>query len=133
MHSIQPRTEEGAGAVLRLSELSVTFETPRGDVPAVRDVSLTVGRGECVGVVGESGAGKTQLFLAALGLLPAAARVSGGAWLGLLSLNALILVAAGIGLTGAAIAWLGGKRLDLASKVPFGAALAVALFALRLI
>jgi peptide/nickel transport system ATP-binding protein len=83
MHSIQPRTEEeGAGAVLRLSELCVTFETPRGDVPAVREVSLTVGRGECVGVVGESGAGKTQLFLAALGLLPATARVSGGAWLG---------------------------------------------------
>jgi peptide/nickel transport system ATP-binding protein len=83
MHSTQPRTEEeGAGAVLRLSELSVTFDTPRGEVPAVREVSLTVGRGECVGVVGESGAGKTQLFLAALGLLPATARVSGGAWLG---------------------------------------------------
>jgi leader peptidase (prepilin peptidase) / N-methyltransferase len=58
---------------------------------------------------------------------------AGGAWLGLLSLNALILVAAGIGLTGAAIAWLGGRRLDLASKVPFGAALALALFTLRLI
>jgi leader peptidase (prepilin peptidase)/N-methyltransferase len=58
---------------------------------------------------------------------------AGGAWLGLLSLDALILVAAGIGLTGAVIAWLGGRRLDLASTVPFGAALALALFALRLL
>lgn len=58
---------------------------------------------------------------------------AGGAWLGLLSLDALILVAAGIGLTWAAIAWLGGRRLDLASAVPFGAALALALFTLRLI
>ncbi len=83
MRSIPPRTEdEGAGAVLRISALSVTFDTPRGEVPAVREVSLTVGRGECVGVVGESGAGKTQLFLAILGLLPATARVTGSASLG---------------------------------------------------
>jgi leader peptidase (prepilin peptidase) / N-methyltransferase len=58
---------------------------------------------------------------------------AGGAWLGLLSLDALILVAAGIGLTGALIAWLGGRRLDLTSTVPFGAALALALFTLRLL
>ncbi|HEX3845552.1 MAG TPA: ABC transporter ATP-binding protein [Steroidobacteraceae bacterium] len=83
MPSIPPRTEEeGAGAVLRIAQLSVTFVTPQGEVPAVREVSLTVRRGECVGVVGESGAGKTQLFLATLGLLPATARVSGSAWLG---------------------------------------------------
>jgi oligopeptide/dipeptide ABC transporter ATP-binding protein len=84
MPSIPPRTEEeaGAGAVLRIADLSVTFVTPQGEVPAVRDVSLSVRRGECLGVVGESGAGKTQLFLATLGLLPAAARVTGSACLG---------------------------------------------------
>jgi oligopeptide/dipeptide ABC transporter ATP-binding protein len=83
MRSIPPRTEEqGAGAVLRIAQLGVTFDTPQGEVPAVRDVSLTVGRGECLGVVGESGAGKTQLFLAILGLLPATARVQGSASLG---------------------------------------------------
>ena len=83
MRSIPPRTEEeGAGAVLRTSQLSVAFETPRGEVAAVREVSLSVARGECLGVVGESGAGKSQLFLAALGLLPATARVTGSAWLG---------------------------------------------------
>ena len=83
MPSIPPRTEEeGAGAVLSVVDLGVSFVTPQGEVRAVEAVSLTVGRGECVGVVGESGAGKTQLFLAALGLLPANARVRGSASLG---------------------------------------------------
>ncbi|HEY1892448.1 MAG TPA: ABC transporter ATP-binding protein [Steroidobacteraceae bacterium] len=83
MRSIPPRTEEeGADAVLRVAQLSVTFDTPQGEVLAVRDVSLSVGRGECLGVVGESGAGKTQLFLATLGLLPSTARVRGSASLG---------------------------------------------------
>jgi oligopeptide/dipeptide ABC transporter ATP-binding protein len=82
MHSIPPDTDAAAGALLRISDLSVTFVTPQGTVPAVREVSLTVQRGECVGVVGESGAGKSQLFLATLGLLPASARVTGVASLG---------------------------------------------------
>ena len=83
MRSIPLRTEEeGDAAVLRIAQLSVTFVTPQREIPAVEDVSLTVGRGECVGVVGESGAGKTQLFLATLGLLPATARVTGSACLG---------------------------------------------------
>ena len=83
MPSIPPRTEEeGAAAVLSIAQLGVSFVTPQGEVPAVQAVSLTVRRGECVGVVGESGAGKTQLFLATLGLLPANARVRGSASLG---------------------------------------------------
>ncbi|MHB8816945.1 MAG: ATP-binding cassette domain-containing protein, partial [Steroidobacteraceae bacterium] len=82
MRSIQPRIDEEGAAVLRITDLGVTFVTPYGEVPAVRGASLTVGRGECLGVVGESGAGKTQLFLAILGLLPATARVTGSACLG---------------------------------------------------
>ncbi len=83
MPSIPPRVEEeAASAVLRIAELSVAFVTPQGEIPAVREVSLAVSRGECLGVVGESGAGKTQLFLATLGLLPSTARVSGAAHLG---------------------------------------------------
>ncbi|MGA7541030.1 MAG: ABC transporter ATP-binding protein [Steroidobacteraceae bacterium] len=82
MRSIPPGAEESAGAVLRIAQLSVTFDTPQGAVAAVQAVSLTVHRGECLGVVGESGAGKSQLFLATLGLLPASARVSGSASLG---------------------------------------------------
>ncbi|MBW4053202.1 MAG: ABC transporter ATP-binding protein [Proteobacteria bacterium] len=82
MHSTPPRTEEAPAAVLQIAQLGVIFATAQGDVPAVQDVSLRVERGECLGVVGESGAGKTQLFLATLGLLPATARVSGSATLG---------------------------------------------------
>jgi oligopeptide/dipeptide ABC transporter ATP-binding protein len=84
MRSIPPYAEggEGAGAVLRIAGLDVAFVTPQGEVAAVEGASLSVQRGECVGVVGESGAGKTQLFLAILGLLAASARVTGGAWLG---------------------------------------------------
>ncbi|MGH8295812.1 MAG: dipeptide ABC transporter ATP-binding protein [Steroidobacteraceae bacterium] len=83
MRSIPPHTEENAaGAVLRIAELSVAFNTAQGELAAVQRVSLSVARGECLGVVGESGAGKTQLFLATLGLLPASARVTGSAYLG---------------------------------------------------
>jgi peptide/nickel transport system ATP-binding protein len=70
------------GAVLRLEDLNVTFNTPDGEVAAVRDFSLAVARGECVGVVGESGAGKSQAFLAAMGLLASNGRVQGRARFG---------------------------------------------------
>jgi peptide/nickel transport system ATP-binding protein len=69
----------GAAEVLRLAGLSVSFATPGGAVCAAQDVSLSVARGECLGVVGESGAGKSVSFLALLGLLPPNARVAGSA------------------------------------------------------
>ena len=68
-----------APAVLELERLSVTFATPAGALRAVEDVSLTVAPGECLGVVGESGAGKSQAFLALMGLLAANGRASGSA------------------------------------------------------
>jgi peptide/nickel transport system ATP-binding protein len=73
---------EASGEVLRLEDLNVTFNTPDGEVAAVRDFSLAVARGECVGVVGESGAGKSQAFLAAMGLLASNGRVQGRARFG---------------------------------------------------
>ena len=63
--------------VLQISNLGVTFDTPDGDVEAVRGVSLTISKGECLGIVGESGSGKSQTFLAAFGLTPENAVVSG--------------------------------------------------------
>jgi oligopeptide/dipeptide ABC transporter ATP-binding protein len=75
-------------SVLRLEDLNVTFNTPDGDVAAVRDFALSVGRGECVGVVGESGAGKSQAFLAAMGLLASNGRVQGRARFGSIDLIA---------------------------------------------
>ena len=72
-------TVSPAAGVLRLERLGVSFQTRPGLVSAVREVSLSVDRGECLGVVGESGAGKSQLFLAVLGLLAANGRAYGSA------------------------------------------------------
>ncbi len=68
--------------LLSIRELSVRYSTPDGIVPAVNDFSLDLQAGECVGIVGESGAGKSQSFLAVMGLLPGNATVGGTATLG---------------------------------------------------
>jgi len=65
--------------VLEIDALSVRFSTPDGEIPAVNDFSLAIRAGECVGVVGESGAGKSQSFLAVMGLLASNATVTGNA------------------------------------------------------
>jgi len=79
MPSIPASAEAAAPAVLSLSGLTVTFDTPRGSITAAREVTLAVERGECLGVVGESGAGKSQVFLAVMGLLAANGRAQGSA------------------------------------------------------
>ncbi|MEU8269037.1 ABC transporter ATP-binding protein [Sphaerisporangium sp. NPDC049002] len=59
--------------VLEVRDLEVSF----GDVRAVREVSYSVEGGEVLGVVGESGAGKSVTSLAVMGLLPRHAKVTG--------------------------------------------------------
>jgi peptide/nickel transport system ATP-binding protein len=63
--------------LLDVRNLSVSFDTAAGDLPIIRDVSFSVGAGERVGIVGESGCGKTVTGLSLLRLLPRSARISG--------------------------------------------------------
>ncbi len=64
--------------VLRVDELTVTFPDARsGDVTVVDRLSLQVARGEALGVLGESGSGKTLTALSLMGLLPFPGRMSG--------------------------------------------------------
>ncbi|MGH6902345.1 MAG: ABC transporter ATP-binding protein, partial [Geminicoccaceae bacterium] len=67
------------GALLDVRGLSVDFHTPRGRVHALRDVDLVLPRGEVVGLVGESGCGKTTLVSAVIRLLAANAEIRAGA------------------------------------------------------
>jgi peptide/nickel transport system ATP-binding protein len=56
--------------VLEIAGLSVGFQTATGPRPVLDDVTLSVGAGEIVGLIGESGCGKTTLTRAILGMLP---------------------------------------------------------------
>ena len=66
-----------ATPLLQVEHLGVTFFTPRGTVRAVRDASLEVRRGEVMGVVGESGCGKSTTAFAVMGYLPGVTQVDG--------------------------------------------------------
>jgi peptide/nickel transport system ATP-binding protein len=59
--------------LVRIRGLDVRFD----GVPALRGIDLDIGPGEAVGLVGESGCGKSVTWLAALGLLPSKAAVAG--------------------------------------------------------
>jgi len=71
-----------SAAVLDVRGLCVEFPGRHGTVSALSDVSLTIRPGEILGVVGESGAGKSMTGLAVQGLLEPPGRISGGeVWL----------------------------------------------------
>jgi peptide/nickel transport system ATP-binding protein len=64
--------------VIRVEDLHVWFDLPGGgELHAVQGVSFDLREGERMGLVGESGCGKTTTILAMMGLLPATASVSG--------------------------------------------------------
>ncbi len=63
--------------LLQVTDLRVRLPTQRGPADAVRGVSFTLERGEALGLIGESGCGKSITALALLGLLPERAEVSG--------------------------------------------------------
>lgn len=68
-----PKTEP----IFSIRGLSVRVPSRAGMVPLVSDVSLFVRSGECVGVVGESGCGKTVSVMSALGLMPKSTQIGG--------------------------------------------------------
>lgn len=65
-------------ALLEVKHLNVEFPTRRGVLTALKDVSFNINSGEILGVVGESGAGKSLTGSAIIGLLDPPGRVSGG-------------------------------------------------------
>ena len=64
--------------LLSVDDLRVEFWTERGTIHAVNGISFDVGPGETLGIVGESGCGKSVTSLALLGILPRAGKVVAG-------------------------------------------------------
>lgn len=70
--------EKAGEPLLVVHNLSFSYRSNGGRSQIVRSVSFSVAAGEVVGVLGESGSGKTSIALAILGLLPANAEIEGG-------------------------------------------------------
>jgi oligopeptide/dipeptide ABC transporter ATP-binding protein len=70
-----PKTD----VLLRVDGLGVRFPTPRGELQALADVSLTLRRSTTLAIVGESGSGKSVLSRSILRLLPPSAHIAAGA------------------------------------------------------
>jgi peptide/nickel transport system ATP-binding protein len=64
-------------SLLELRDLSVTYRTEGGPVPAVRGVNLSLEPGQTLGLAGESGCGKSTIATSVLRLLPVSAKVTG--------------------------------------------------------
>jgi len=86
----RPREQESGGTsgngrkadVLRLENLTVYYDTARGPVHAVEDVTFSLGVQERFGLVGESGSGKSSMALTIMRLIKPPARVvAGNIWL----------------------------------------------------
>ncbi len=67
-----------SGALLAVEGLRVVLDAPAGEVAVVEDVSFDVEEGETLGIVGESGCGKTMTAMSILGLLPPGAAIAEG-------------------------------------------------------
>ena len=63
--------------LIEVDNLRVRLKTSRGPADAVRGISFSLARGETLGLIGESGCGKSVTAMALMGLLPDSAEVSG--------------------------------------------------------
>ena len=102
----------GAPDLLTVTDLRVTLQTARGPADALRGVSLSLRRGDTVGLIGESGCGKSITALALMGLLPDGAVVSGSIRLGGQELTTL---------DEAALCRLRGNRIGMVFQEPMTA------------
>ena len=98
--------------LVEIDALRVALPTPRGPADALRGVSFSIARGETVGLVGESGCGKSITALALMGLLPEQAMVSGS-----IRFDGRELV----GLADEAMCELRGERLAMVFQEPMTA------------
>ncbi len=97
--------------LLRVSALSVDYDAAGGDVVrAVRNLDLEIAGGECLGVLGESGSGKSSLALAVMRLLPKNACVASGS----IEYRGLSI----LGLSSARLRELRGSQVALISQEP---------------
>ncbi|MDQ6681591.1 MAG: ATP-binding cassette domain-containing protein, partial [Pseudomonadota bacterium] len=71
-------TADRAAPLLAIEGLRTVFPIGTGELAAVDGVDLTVRHGQTLGIVGESGCGKSMLSLSVMGLVPAPGRIAGG-------------------------------------------------------
>ncbi len=72
------RPEEAAEPILEIENLSISFFTRKGEIPAVMDFSCSVMPGEAMGIVGESGCGKSTVSLGIMRDLSNVGKIVGG-------------------------------------------------------
>ena len=65
-------------ALLEVKDLTTVFDTVQGRIKAVDSLSLSVDSGETLGIVGESGCGKTMLALSIMRLVPGVGKIIQG-------------------------------------------------------
>lgn len=69
---------KGTEPILRISDLQVAFARGKMRLPVIEGLNLELFRGRVLGLVGESGCGKSMAALSVLGLLPPGGRITGG-------------------------------------------------------
>ena len=108
-----PETDSTPAApLLTVTDLRVTLTTPRGPADALRGVGFELARGETLGLIGESGCGKSMTAMAVMGLLPTGAQVGGS-----IRLNGQELV----GLGDDAMCRIRGNRIGMVFQEPMTA------------